>query len=215
MIISRGRGYIFVHIPKTGGTSLSLALEARAKKDDILVGDTPKALRRRGRLRGVKTAGRLWKHSSLSQAEGLITRQEMQALFVFTLVRNPWDRAVSYYSWLQDQTFAHPAVALSRELKFAAFLEHPQIQGAFREQPYQSYVQAPDGAPCADLFLRLEHLDEDLPKLEARLSMQIGPLPHVNRSQRAAAYRDIHTDATRRLIASVCARDIEQFGYRF
>ena len=30
MIISRGRRFIFVHIPKTGGTALSLALEARA-----------------------------------------------------------------------------------------------------------------------------------------------------------------------------------------
>ena len=26
MIISRGRGYIFVHIPKTGGTAMALAL---------------------------------------------------------------------------------------------------------------------------------------------------------------------------------------------
>ena len=43
MIISRGRGYIFVHIPKTGGTSMAAALEARAMKDDILIGDTEKA----------------------------------------------------------------------------------------------------------------------------------------------------------------------------
>lgn len=32
MIISRGRGYIFVHIPKTGGTAMALALEDRAKR---------------------------------------------------------------------------------------------------------------------------------------------------------------------------------------
>lgn len=43
MILSRGRGYLFLHIPKTGGTALTLALEARAMKDDILIGDTPKA----------------------------------------------------------------------------------------------------------------------------------------------------------------------------
>jgi len=40
MIISLGRKYIFVHIPKTGGTSLALALEGKAMKDDVLVGDT-------------------------------------------------------------------------------------------------------------------------------------------------------------------------------
>ncbi|MBA4351550.1 MAG: Type II secretory pathway, pullulanase PulA, partial [Rhodobacter sp.] len=27
MILSRGRRYVFVHIPKTGGTALTLALE--------------------------------------------------------------------------------------------------------------------------------------------------------------------------------------------
>ena len=34
MILSRGRRYIFIHIPKTGGTALTLALEGRAMKDD-------------------------------------------------------------------------------------------------------------------------------------------------------------------------------------
>ena len=55
MILSRGRRFIFIHIPKTGGTALTLALEARAMKDDILIGDTPKARARKARLRGVKS----------------------------------------------------------------------------------------------------------------------------------------------------------------
>ena len=48
MILSRGRRFIFVHIPKTGGTALALSLEGRAMKDDILIGDTPKARARAG-----------------------------------------------------------------------------------------------------------------------------------------------------------------------
>jgi hypothetical protein len=72
VIVSPGRGYVFVHIPKTGGTSMALALEARAMKDDILIGDTPKARRRKGRLKGASTAGRLWKHSRLSDIAGLL-----------------------------------------------------------------------------------------------------------------------------------------------
>jgi len=89
MIISRGRRYIFVHIPKTGGTSMALALEARAMKDDILIGDTPKARRRRKRLKGVRSAGRLWKHSRLTDICGLVAPDEIERFFVFTLVRNP------------------------------------------------------------------------------------------------------------------------------
>ena len=80
MIISPGRGYVFVHIPKTGGTALSLALEARAKKDDILIGDTPKAQRRRKRLKGAVTRGRLWKHSTLADIDGLLPAGQLETL---------------------------------------------------------------------------------------------------------------------------------------
>lgn len=71
MILSRGRRYIFIHIPKTGGTALTLALEARAMKDDILIGDTPKAKARHARQRGLKSAGRLWKHATMADIAGL------------------------------------------------------------------------------------------------------------------------------------------------
>ena len=95
MIISRGRSYIFVHIPKTGGTSLALALEARAMKDDLLLGDTPKASKRRKRLQGVTAAGRLWKHSTLADIEGVVTREEIGQMFAFALPSR-WSSARSF-----------------------------------------------------------------------------------------------------------------------
>ncbi|HSF65644.1 MAG TPA: sulfotransferase family 2 domain-containing protein, partial [Paracoccaceae bacterium] len=118
MIISRGRHFILVHIPKTGGTALTLALEGRARADDILIGDTPKARARSGRLRGLRAAGRIWKHATLADIDGLVTGAEVADFFTLTLVRNPWDRAVSYYHWLRAQSFAHPAVGLAKTHDF-------------------------------------------------------------------------------------------------
>ncbi len=213
MIISHGRRYIFVHAPKTGGTSLALALEARAMKDDIMLGDTPKAIKRRHRVKDVQTVGRLWKHSTLRDIEGLVSRAEMEAYFVFTLVRNPWDRMVSYYHWLRAQGFDHPAVTLAKSSDFAGFLRAPSIQSSFRATPFTSYVTDTKGQDLGNLFIRLEHLEEDLPALEQHLGFPLLPLPHENRSRRGLDYRAEYTDELIEIVAQCCASDINRFGY--
>jgi Sulfotransferase family len=215
MIISRGRRYIFVHIPKTGGTALALALEARAKKDDILIGDTPNARQRRGRLKGLQTAGRLWKHSTLADVAGLVSGAEMREYFVLTLVRNPWDRMVSYYHWLGQQGFEHPAVSLAKTLNFSEFLAHEHTQTSIRAAPYGHYVRDPDGVEQCRLFARIEHLAADLRPFEEHLGFEIGPLERVNPSPREADYRGYYTSADADLVARICDLDIKRFGYAF
>ncbi|WP_432450644.1 sulfotransferase family 2 domain-containing protein [Aliiroseovarius marinus] len=215
MIISRGRRYIFVHAPKTGGTSLMLALEARAMADDIMLGDTPKAKKRRRRVEGVRAAGRLWKHSTLRDIVGLVSDEEIASFFTFTLVRNPWDRMVSYYHWLKDQRFDHPAIGLAQSKSFSEFLNHPQIQASLRAAPYTSYVTTTGGQERCDLFIRLEHLAQDLPRLEAHLGVSLGDVPHENASERGEDYKEYYTRQDAALLADICAADIARFSYKF
>lgn len=214
MIVSHGRGYIFVHIPKTGGTSMALALEDRAKADDIMVGDTPKAVKRRGRLKDVETAGRLWKHSTLAEAEGLISRADMAGLFTFTLVRNPWDRMVSYYHWLQTQSFDHPAVTLAQTSDFSSFLNAGLTRRTFQAAPYSYYMTDGAGQVHADLYIRLEHFDEDAAPLAAHLGFT-PQLPHANTSDRTRDWRPYYSDVDADVLANICAPDIAAHGYAF
>ena len=214
MIISKGRRYVFVHIPKTGGTSVAAALETRAMADDILIGDTPKARRRRRRLEGLNARGRLWKHSTLADIDGVLAPQDLASLFVFTLVRNPWDRLLSYYEWARLQTFDHPAVRAARTLDFAMFLQTPEIAESLRRASFATYVTDVTGAERCDALVRLEHLDTDMVPVWDHLGFRLD-IPHLNRTDRAADYREAYDRALRRRVADLCAEDIARFGYSF
>lgn len=214
MIVSLGRGYVFVHIPKTGGTALALALESRAMRDDIMLGDTPKALKRRRLLRGVQARGRLWKHSTLADIDGLVAPEVMDGLFAFTLIRNPWDRAVSYYHWLRDQRFDHPVVALAQHLDFGGFVMNAMIMGSLRTHPVGRYMRRADGREQCDAYIRIERFDEDAARLIAHLGFELN-LPQTNQSDRARDYRSYYTENSAAAIADCCAEDIARFGYAF
>ncbi|MDF1717483.1 MAG: sulfotransferase family 2 domain-containing protein [Antarcticimicrobium sp.] len=214
MILSPGRGYVFIHIPKTGGTALALALEARAMKDDIMLGDTPKARRRRRRAQGSPARGRLWKHSTRADIEGLVPDTVLEGLFAFTLVRNPWDRAVSYYHWLRGQGFDHPAVDLSKRLDFNDFILHPETRSGFRDTPAAAYMRRSDGRERCDAYIRIERFEEDAEPLVAHLGFRLD-LPRTNRSDRPEDYRAAYSTRAAEAIAEACAEDIARFGYRF
>ncbi len=215
MIVSPGRAYVFVHIPKTGGTALSLALEARAKADDILIGDTPKARARRARVKALKAAGRLWKHSTLADIDGVLPAEAMARMFVVTIVRNPWDRVASYYHWLRAQGFAHPAVGLAKALDFNRFVLHPQTRASLAAWPYGAYVRDRSGADRCTLYARFERLDADLAPFEAHLGFRVTPLPRANESARPRDWRPLYSSAASAAVAEACAEDIDRFGYRF
>lgn len=214
MIISPGRRYIFVHIPKTGGTSMARALEDRAMADDILIGDTPKAKRRKNRLKDLTPNGRLWKHSTLRDIEGILEIDQINKMFVFCLVRNPWDRLVSYYHWLQDQRFDHPAVKIAKTADFKSFLLNPMIFKPLQLMDAAAYVTFSSGQICETHFIRLENLAVDLQPLEDHLGFQL-EIPQVNTSKRSRNFRDYYDTELRDHVAKICATDIKKFAYEY
>ena len=188
---------------------MTLALEARAKADDIITGDTPKAKQRRKLLAGLTPAGRLWKHSTLRDIDGIVDAPAMQDYFVVTIMRNPWDRMVSYYYWAREQSFDHPVVRAAAEHDFTEFLRHPDVW-----PPYRSYVQGPSGADHCNLYVRLEHLTSDIAPLEEHLGFRID-VGHVNASARDQDYRAYYTNDLRDHVTRICADDIARFEYAF
>jgi hypothetical protein len=163
----------------------------------------------------VKAAGRLWKHSTLSDVAGLVSAEEVASFFTITLVRNPWDRMVSYYHWLRAQAFAHPAVGLAKAHDFSGFLNHPQTQTSLRLWPYAAYMRDGQGVERASLFARLEHLEADLAPFENHLGFRLTPLPRTNESGRERDWRGFYSDRDAGLVLEMCGEDVQRFGYGF
>ncbi len=85
MMISQSHGFLFVHIPKTGGTSVEAALrpEGRAVRP---------------------------KHIPASHIVTKIGVAAYSKLETFTVVRDPLTKFVSYYSHLKTKSHRRPVV---------------------------------------------------------------------------------------------------------
>lgn len=182
--------------------------------EDILVGDTPKARKRRGRLKGLTPHGRLWKHSTLADIEGLPGTEDLSAVFLVTLVRNPWDRLVSYYAWARVQQFDHPVIAAAKAKEFQEFLMDPSVSNALHAWPARRYMTDAGGTERGALFARLEALTSDLEPLWDHLGFTLD-VPRLNASDRDPDYRSYYDQHSADHVARLLQDDISRFDYRF
>ncbi len=92
-MISTRKNFVFVHIPKTGGNSLSQVLVGHS--DDALYRAEPhQDLRDRFEVRGPVTVR---KHATAAEYIDRIGLERFLALRKVTLIRNPFTRAMSAY----------------------------------------------------------------------------------------------------------------------
>lgn len=179
--------YVFVHINKTGGSSIEAALGVKLDHDT--------ALEKRQRL-------------------GL---DEWSRRFKFAFVRNPWDKVVSHYLYrvrtnqtgLRDDPLEFGEwVRRSYGAKEPRYYDKPRMF-----MPQWRWISDDEGVQLVDFVGRFETLAADFERVRERIRCK-GELPHRKRSERVP-YADYYDDEARRIVAEHFAGDVERFGYSF
>lgn len=205
MLISDDYRFVFVHVRKTGGSSLRRVLAPLA----LSTPDSRRArlLSRAGLVRDYRR--KVFRaHAPLVDAQRSMPPERFWGYFKFAFVRNPWDRLVSEYEFIRG----FPGHARHRKvmaMDFPAFVRYQ----AGRTDAYQFPMLVDrSGALGMDFVGRFERLQADFDEVCRRLRLTPERLPHANRGSRRdpAAYYDA---ATREFVARTWSRTIENFGY--
>jgi hypothetical protein len=191
------RRAIFVHIPKTGGISVSTALF--------------------GNLAGG--------HTRITEYRNIFSEKEFSQYYKFTFVRNPWDRLYSAYCFLKagginedDSAWAvsHLSGIDTFEDFVMHFLNEEVIYTEVHLVPQYKFICYEDGQSPVDFIGRFENLESDFNVVAAKIAPG-AKLAHMNSSakNKTASADMLFTQAMQEKVAILYARDIELFGYQF
>jgi hypothetical protein len=179
--------YTFVHINKTGGSSIEKAL------------------------------GLPFRHLPAGELRRLIGAARWERRFTFAFVRNPWDKVVSHYSWrhTRDETGVRSQQVPFRDWVRLTYGEQDPAyyNTPLMFMPQIDWVADETGTLLVKFIGRFESLEKDF----LTVCKQIGVsavLPHLKQSDRTS-YHDYYDPETRDIVGRWFARDIERFGYRF
>ena len=209
----------FLHAPKTGGTSVNYWLNDNFD----IIDRSLKYPEFHTHIKPLKLV-----HAPFPLAEYHLN---YNLGWTFSTVRNPWDWAVSWYTFRVQQnrrkvealTNAPPPPELAARRKDFN-LEFMQEKQVILDAGFEAWLTHPDTVieqqvvwyGEADYVMKFENLEEDFQEVQERLGC-FEPLPHYNVSRpNGVTYRDYYTSQNLiDLIAQKCDVDIALHNYTY
>jgi len=137
---------------------------------------------------------------------------KMDSTYKFTIVRNPWDRAVSAFTYLKIKVRT-PSL---RGMLFHSFVlkvlqkKGTQWNAHFDHQHPKAFYK---GSCFVDFIGRLENIESDWKVIARSISAPVD-LPHKNKSYHDD-YSKYYKPESIEVIRNLYSEDIEKFGYSF
>jgi hypothetical protein len=188
---------IFVHIPKCAGVSVAKSLF------------------------GNRGGG----HKTIIQYQLIFTSREFNTYYKFTIVRNPWDRLVSAFTFLKqgglikdDQVWAEKNISCFPD--FHSFVINwvntQNIYSYYHFIPQHEFLLEPKTQKIrVDFVGKFETLEQDHKTICEKLNISASLSKQNKTMGRLDEYRKYYDHQMRNIVANVYQRDIELFGYVF
>ncbi len=202
-MISLRHNFLYVHIPKTAGNAIQNIL--RDYSEDRIVCEKPgQDGVERFQVRNEKY--QLEKHSTLKDYQRELPPAVFTGLFKFCCVRNPWERAISFYfsPHRGDVTWDRGAFKklVAEIVPASAFVILDERARA--TSPFEN----------VDFVIRYETIDEDFRQVCERIGIPAAQLPVRNKSAREH-FTHYYDAELVDLVRARFADDIDYFGYEF
>lgn len=223
-MISHEHKCIFIHIPKCAGTSIEKALghldghEGRNGQDhrsirliqQPYIG--PAVFKSK---ENIVEFLRRQKHNHINKVHNpnnklVVNREQFAEYFKFTIVRNPWTRAYSWYKNVTRDKFHMDELGVTPDISFEDFLKRFAGHGKLKPQLY--WLQDYQGNLPMDFIGRFENLAQDAATAFDKMGLSDISLPHELNGT-TENYAQFYDEATDKIIRNVFAQEIERFSY--
>lgn len=196
-MISPDKKFIFIHIPKTAGTSIENALKDESciyRRNQWGPFDAP------------------LNHLTLNQIinSKLPSHINLNEYFKFAFIRNPWDKVISECFCPHIQLIFKDCKTISEKIKKVCSLSTTGYGGHCKNQ--LAFINA---NLSMDFIGRFERLQTDFKYICEQLTINWLELPTENKSNRKKHYTEYYNDETKDIVEKSYAKDIEYFGYEF
>jgi hypothetical protein len=214
MMICHSHRFIFIHVPKTSGTSikdvLGQEIYGAGVAPEFQISPNP-------HYPPAYTAP-FDEHITATELKGRVPADIWDSYFKFGFVRDPFSWAVSnYFFFLRDRA-DHPAHAFLKSQGFDGairfFLDPgsrgPLVDGMRLRQ--SEFLCDECAKPMVDFVGRYETLESDFGQVCERVGMRPLALPKLNQT-RHRPYRDYYDEHLRTFVYEGMIDDFRRFGY--